>query len=163
MSVLNAQARIMQNFQYVRLNNLSQTWPARSHKVSPTKSLGFHHLGEEQLRWEHWIQEECAMCTLNQPQPEVMETIEHHWNEEAMFPCSTPPPPEHDKWACRQAHLCVSLTCESHLTNPQQKRKVSSFLPRHQVILGGNLGRSQLKSCEITSKSQETSGPATEV
>ena len=91
MSVLNAQARIVQNFQYVRLNNLSQTWPARSHKVSPTKSLGFHHPGEEQLRWEHWIQEECAVCTLNHPQPEVIETIEHHWNEEAMFPCSTLP------------------------------------------------------------------------
>lgn len=140
MSVLNAQARIMQNFQYVRLNNLSQTWPARSHKVSPTKSLGFHHLGEEQLWWEHWIQEECAMCTLNHPQPEVMETIEHHWNEEAMFPCSTPPPAR--TW--QVSMQAGSPVCEPHLWvsphKPSAKKKSFFFPSQASGDLGGKPG-----------------------
>lgn len=129
MSVLNAQARIMQNFQYVRLNNLSQTWPARSHKVSPTKSLGFHHLGEEQLWWEHWIQEECAMCTLNHPQPEVMETIEHHWNEEAMFPCSTPPPRQNmtSEHAGRLTCVWASLVSLTSQTLSKKEKFLLSF------------------------------------
>lgn len=108
------------------------------------------------------------MHTLNHPQPELTGTGKHPWDEEAMSPYSTPPPlrmtSEHTG-RFPEAFLgfeIIKNVC-LRLTTPQHKRKVTSLLPGPQVILGENIGRSQFKCRESSSKSHEISGPAFEV